>query len=124
MKPTCADDSATARASGTCRTVAPSSPLGRVPRSLPFGLKTNRFTRVSLPTMERISAICSPQELPILRFLLYCRGGSGAQSTAIFSGVFSWEQLIRSMTVVAKRAVLAPRTGPKNVRKVLIFNIL
>jgi hypothetical protein len=74
--------------------------------------------------MERISVTFSPQELPILRFLLYCRGGSGAQSAAFFSGAFSGEQLIRSMTVVAKRAVLAPRTGPKNVRKVLIFNIL
>ena len=124
MKPTCADDSATARASGTCRTVAPSSPLGRVPRSPPFGIKTNRFTRVSFPTMERISATFSPQELPILRFLLYCRGGSGAQFPAVFSGAFSGEQPSRSMKVAAKRAVLAPRTGPKNVRKVLIFNIL
>jgi hypothetical protein len=86
--------------------------------------RLNRRIRVSRPTMERISAIWTPQESPILRFFAYSRGGNSPQGKAVFSGDFSAEQPIRSNMTSAKSPVLAPRTDLKNVCKVLIFNIL
>ena len=74
--------------------------------------------------MERISIICSPQESPILRFLLNSRAGKGAQSGVDWPDFFSSEQARIDRQRAPKRAVLAPRMDLKNVRNMLIFNIL
>ena len=77
MNPSCADESTTARRTGTRMTVAPCHSLPAVScltravsETKAESASTKRFMRVSRPTSERISTRLWPQELPLRNKLL------------------------------------------------------